>query len=57
MPASLPNLTTLVLTSNQMQELADLDVLGKCQRLTHLSIIENPVCRKEVRLWHFGKEN
>lgn len=48
--SSLPNLTTLVLTSNSFAELADLDVLRTFQRLTHLSLLENPVTRKEVRL-------
>jgi len=44
---SLPNLTTLVLTSNNIAELADLDVLGTFQYLTHLIVLENPVTRKE----------
>jgi U2 small nuclear ribonucleoprotein A' len=46
---SLPNLTTLVLTSNNIAELADLDVLGIFPYLTHLILLENPVTRKEVR--------
>lgn len=46
---SIPNLTTLILTSNNFAELADLDVLGSFPRLTHLSLMENPVTRKEVR--------
>lgn len=45
---NLPNLTTLILTSNNLAELADLDVLGKFPRLTHLSLLENPVTRREV---------
>ena len=47
---SIPNLTTLVLTSNNINELADLDPLRLCSRLTHLSLLENPVRRKEVSL-------
>ena len=45
---SLPNLHTLVLTSNHVAELADLDPLRKCTKLTHLVLLENPVVRKEV---------
>ena len=48
--ASIPNLTTLVLTSNNVAELADLDPLRKFSKLTHLTLLENPVTRKEVRL-------
>lgn len=47
---SLPNLTTLVLTSNNMSELADLDPLRNLSKLTHLTLLENPVTRKEVGL-------
>ncbi|KAI4165475.1 MAG: hypothetical protein LQ342_000885 [Letrouitia transgressa] len=46
--SSIPNLTTLVLTANRFAELADLDVLQKFARLTHLSLLENPVTRKEI---------
>lgn len=46
---SIPNLTNLVLTSNNFAELADLDSLSKFPKLTHLSLMENPVTRKEVR--------
>jgi hypothetical protein len=45
---SIPNLTTLVLSSNNVAELADLDPLRRFRKLTHLSLIENPVTRKEV---------
>ncbi|KAL8726590.1 MAG: hypothetical protein Q9166_006625 [cf. Caloplaca sp. 2 TL-2023] len=49
---SIPNLTTLVLTSNNMAELADLDPLRNFPQLTHLSLLENPVTRKEhYRYW------
>jgi hypothetical protein len=37
-----------VLTSNNIAELADLDVLGSLTKLTHLVLLENPVARKEV---------
>ena len=45
---SVPNLTTLVLTANSVWELGDLDGLRGCGRLTHLSLLENPVTKKEV---------
>ncbi|EFR00216.1 U2 small nuclear ribonucleoprotein A [Nannizzia gypsea CBS 118893] len=49
---SLPNLTTLVLTANNFAELADLEPLKTFPRLTHLSLLENPVTRKEhYRYW------
>ena len=46
---SLPNLQTLVLTGNNVAELADLDPLRRLGKLVHLSLLENPVSRKEVR--------
>jgi U2 small nuclear ribonucleoprotein A' len=46
---SIPGLTTLVLTQNNIAELADLDPLRNLTRLTHLTLLENPVTRKEVR--------
>ena len=49
LPASIPNLTNLVLASNHLSELADLDVLQKFGRLTHLVLTDNPVTKKEVR--------
>ncbi len=45
---SIPNLTTLVLTSNNFAELADLDPLSAFAKLTHLVLMENPVTRREV---------
>ncbi|MCJ1384986.1 U2 snRNP complex subunit [Xylographa soralifera] len=45
---SLPNLTTLVLTSNNFAELADLDTLRQFSKLTHLTLLENPVTRREI---------
>ncbi|KAL2826173.1 leucine-rich repeat-domain-containing protein [Aspergillus pseudoustus] len=50
--SSIPGLTTLVLTANNIAELADLDPLRNLTRLTHLTLLENPVTRKEYyRLW------
>ncbi|OKL58219.1 U2 small nuclear ribonucleoprotein A [Talaromyces atroroseus] len=50
--SSIPNLETLVLTANNMAELADLDPLRNFARLTHLVLMENPVTRKEhYRYW------
>ena len=46
--ASIPNLTTLVLNSNNFAELADLVPLRHFTKLTHLVLMENPVTRKEV---------
>jgi U2 small nuclear ribonucleoprotein A' len=46
--SSIPNLTSLVLTSNNLAELADLDPLRNFAYLTHVVLMENPVTRKEV---------
>lgn len=46
---SIPNLRHLVLSSNHVAELADLDVLAGFARLTHLVLADNPVTKKEVR--------
>jgi U2 small nuclear ribonucleoprotein A' len=48
LPAAIPNLKNLVLASNNLAELADLDVLGKFGKLTHLVLADNPVTKKEV---------
>ncbi|TPX32569.1 hypothetical protein SmJEL517_g04364 [Synchytrium microbalum] len=40
---SVPNLTTLVLSNNQLAELGDLDALAGCKKLEFLSLLENPV--------------
>lgn len=50
---SVPNLTNLTLSSNNIAELADVDVLGQFPRLTHLVLADNPITKKEVRL-EFG---
>lgn len=49
----IPNLKTLVLTSNNFAELADLDPLKLLPKLTHLSLLDNAVTRKEVRCSFF----
>lgn len=48
LPNAIPNLRNLVLASNQVIELSDLDVLGKFARLTQLVLADNPVTKKEV---------
>ncbi|KAI9836416.1 MAG: U2 snRNP complex subunit [Sarea resinae] len=49
---SIPNLSTLVLTSNNLAELGDLDPLSTFPKLTHLTLMENPVSSKEhYRYW------
>ncbi|KAL8347312.1 hypothetical protein RB601_003189 [Gaeumannomyces tritici] len=49
---AIPNLTNLVLASNSIAELADLDPLSGFKRLTHLVLIDNPVTKKEnYRYW------
>lgn len=45
--ARLPNLNTLVLTGNNIQELADLDPLATLPHLTCLSLLHCPVTRKQ----------
>lgn len=47
---SIPSLSTLVLTANNIAELADLDPLRGLTKLTHLVLLENPVTRKEVSI-------
>lgn len=48
LPNAIPNLKNLVLASNNIGELADLEVLGRFPRLTHLVLMDNPVTKKEV---------
>ncbi|KKK13331.1 hypothetical protein P175DRAFT_0498478 [Aspergillus ochraceoroseus IBT 24754] len=49
---SIPGLSNLVLTANNIAELADLDPLRNFTKLTHLILLENPVTRKEhYRYW------
>lgn len=54
----MPNLRNLVLASNHLVELADVDALGTFSRLTHLVLADNPLTKKEVRFcfplsWEF----
>ncbi|KAL1839799.1 hypothetical protein VTJ49DRAFT_1173 [Mycothermus thermophilus] len=52
LPNAAPGLRNLVLAGNNLAELADLDVLGKLSRLTHLVLVDNPVTKKEYyRYW------
>ncbi|KAK3306862.1 leucine-rich repeat-domain-containing protein [Chaetomium strumarium] len=52
LPNAIPNLTNLMLAGNSLAELADLDVLGRFPRLTHLVLMDNPVTKKEnYRYW------
>lgn len=48
LPNAIPNLKNLMLASNKLSELSDLDVLGRFSRLTHLVLVDNPVTKKEV---------
>jgi Leucine-rich repeat (LRR) protein len=49
--SAVPNLRNLVLASNNLVELADVDALGGLGRLTHLVLADNPVTKKEVRVF------
>ncbi|KAL0944454.1 U2 small nuclear ribonucleoprotein A [Colletotrichum truncatum] len=52
LPNAIPNLKQLVLASNNLSELADLDVLAGFKSLTHLVLVDNPVTKKEnYRYW------
>ncbi|KAI5825248.1 leucine-rich repeat-domain-containing protein [Schizophyllum commune] len=49
---STPNLTTLVLTNNAIQNLGDLEPLAQCSKLVYLSLMGNPVAEKKYyREW------
>jgi U2 small nuclear ribonucleoprotein A' len=45
--AELPNLESLVLTGNNLQELGDIDPLAKLTKLTSLSLLTNPMASKK----------
>jgi len=52
----IPNLHTLVLTNNHLQELGDIDPLSSLQNLSTLSIMKNPVTnKKHYRLYVIHK--
>uniref|UniRef100_A0A0L8I707 U2A'/phosphoprotein 32 family A C-terminal domain-containing protein n=1 Tax=Octopus bimaculoides TaxID=37653 RepID=A0A0L8I707_OCTBM len=42
-----PNLETIILTNNSIQELSDLDNLANCKNLKYLSLLRNPVTNKK----------
>ncbi|CDS11509.1 hypothetical protein LRAMOSA03772 [Lichtheimia ramosa] len=42
-----PNLTTLILNNNAIGELGDLEALANFKRLTYLSLLDNPVTKKQ----------
>jgi len=44
---SLPILTTLILTNNKLVNFSDLDILGELPSLTHLSLLDNLVTKKQ----------
>ncbi|KAI9197220.1 leucine-rich repeat-domain-containing protein [Polychytrium aggregatum] len=55
-PKNLPNVHTLILTNNQLQELGDLDPLADFAHLETLSLIDNPVAlKKYYRLYLIHK--
>uniref|UniRef100_A0AC34RM07 U2 small nuclear ribonucleoprotein A n=1 Tax=Panagrolaimus sp. JU765 TaxID=591449 RepID=A0AC34RM07_9BILA len=43
----LPNLKTLALTNNNLQELGDIDALATCQKLEYLTLQGNPLTHKQ----------
>jgi len=43
---SIPKLDTLILTNNNIQELADIEALSTCSDITMLSFLHNPVAAK-----------
>ena len=48
----IPMLKALYLTNNRLKNLADLDPLKSCKRLTHLSLLDNPVSKNpDYRLY------
>mmetsp|Transcript_2421 Transcript_2421/g.3178 ORF Transcript_2421/g.3178 Transcript_2421/m.3178 type:complete len:249 (+) Transcript_2421:81-827(+) len=47
MGENLPNLDTLILTNNQLHNLADLDALAHLPQLQRLSLLDNPVTKKQ----------
>ncbi|RHZ86390.1 hypothetical protein Glove_51g49 [Diversispora epigaea] len=52
----LPNLNTLVLTNNNIAEIADLEPLAGLKELRYLSLLDNPVTRKQwYRNWVIWK--
>ncbi|KAG5670341.1 hypothetical protein PVAND_000615 [Polypedilum vanderplanki] len=44
---TIPNLESIILTGNNLQELGDIDPLSKLQKLTVLSLLTNPIASKK----------
>jgi len=44
---TLPNLTTLVLSNNKIMQLSDLEPLTKLKNIKYLSLLDNPVTKKQ----------
>lgn len=44
---TIPNLESLILSGNNLQELGDIDSLAKLQKLTVLSLLTNPIASKK----------
>lgn len=57
MVKSVPALNTLVLTQNNVAELADLEVLRGFKKLTFVSLVDNPVTNKEVCVYSQDNRN
>jgi U2 small nuclear ribonucleoprotein A' len=43
----IPNVETIVLTSNRVQDLADLEPLSELKNISMLSLLSNPVTKKQ----------
>ncbi|CAO3618527.1 unnamed protein product [Cunninghamella echinulata] len=43
----LPELSTLILTNNSIEDLNEIDALTELKKLQHLSLLDNPVTKKE----------
>jgi len=47
LPDVIPSLETLVMPHNMLQEMSEVDNLRKLEKLTHLSLLFNPISTKE----------
>ncbi|CAF0746753.1 unnamed protein product [Didymodactylos carnosus] len=48
----IPNLDTIILSNNNIQELSDIDPLASLTKLTHISLTRNPIAmKKDYRLY------
>lgn len=45
---TIPNIESLIMTGNNLQELGDIDPLGKLPKLSVLSLLTNPVASKKL---------